>query len=44
MRSKSNLEGMLEAFAEQNPSVDINVITPHERYIGEFLDWYIENN
>ena len=44
MRSKINLEGMLEAFAEQNPSVDINVITPHERYISEFLDWYVENN
>ena len=44
MKSKSNLRNMLEAFAEQNPSVDINVITPHERYISEFLDWYVNNN
>lgn len=26
---------------EQNPAVDIEVITPHKRYIREFLEWYI---
>lgn len=40
MKSKDNLKPMLEAFAKQNPSVDINVITPNEQYIKEFLDWY----
>jgi protein tyrosine/serine phosphatase len=40
MKSKDNLKTMLEAFAKQNPSVDINVITPNEQYIKEFLEWY----
>lgn len=40
MKSKENLRDMLEAYAKQNPSVDINVITPQERYIKEFLAWY----
>lgn len=44
MKSKNNLKDMLQSFARQNPSVDINVITPHESYINEFLDWYIENS
>ena len=41
MKSKLNLKNMLEDFAEQNTDVDINVITPHERYIKEFLEWFI---
>lgn len=24
----------------QNPDVDIEIITPHERYIEEFLEWW----
>ncbi len=43
MKSGSNLKDMLELFAKQNPEVNINVITPHERYIDEFLNWYILN-
>lgn len=43
MKSKSNLKDMLENYAKQNLEVDINVITPHERYIKEFLEWYIVN-
>lgn len=42
MKSKPNLKDMLENYAKQNPEVDINVITPNERYIKEFLEWYIE--
>lgn len=40
MKSKENLRKMLESFAEQNPSVDIRIITPDERYIRGFLNWY----
>lgn len=43
MKSKANLKGMLDAFAKQNPRVDIEVVTPHERYMKAFLDWFIEN-
>ena len=43
MKSKWNLKEMLETYAKQNPEIDIRVITPHERYIREFLEWYIEN-
>lgn len=43
MKSKTNLKSMLESFAKQNPTVNIDVITPHERYIEEFLEWFIEN-
>jgi len=41
MKSKINLNNMLESFAKQNPTVDIDVITPHERYIKEFMEWFI---
>ena len=44
MKSGENLKSMLEAFAKQMPSVDPAVITPQERYIREFLEWYIENH
>ncbi len=43
MKSKTNLQDMLEAFAKQNPEIDIDVITPHERYIKEFLEWFVTN-
>ncbi len=43
MKSKTNLGEMLESFARQNPEVDINVITPHERYMREFMEEYIKN-
>ena len=44
MKSKLNLKDMLESFAQQNRDVDINIITPHERYIREFLKWLEKRN
>ena len=44
MRSGENLAPMLAAYAAQHPEVDINVITPNEGYIREFLAWYIARN
>lgn len=44
MKSKNNLQNALNAFAKNNPMLDINVITPCRRYIEEFLKWYIDNN
>ena len=43
MKSKPNLQTLLKGFAKQNPTINIDVITPHKRYIEEFLIWYIEN-
>lgn len=43
MKSKSNLKNLLETFAQQNPTIDIDVITPHERYIKEFMEWFFVN-
>lgn len=40
MKSKENLKNMLDAYAKAFPDVDIDVITPHERYMKEFLEWY----
>ena len=44
MKSKTNLQSMLEEYAKQNPSVNIDVITPQERYIKEFLEWFTSKN
>ncbi len=44
MKSKENLSPMLEEFAKQCPQVDIRVITPHERYMKEFLEWLRESS
>ena len=41
MKSKFNLETLLNEFAKSNQAIDINVITPHEQYIEEFLKWYV---
>ena len=35
-----NLESELQLFAENNPDIDINVITPKAEYIEKFLEWY----
>ena len=43
MKSKFNLKAMLESYAINNPTVDINVITPHDRYIKEFVEWFLLN-
>lgn len=39
MESGSNLKEMLEAYAQKNPHINIDVITPHVRYMDEFLAW-----
>lgn len=41
MKSKDNLLSVLTEYASQNPSLNIDVITPQRRYIEEFLKWYI---
>ncbi len=43
MQSKSNLKEALNAYAEQYPDVDIEIITPQERYIGEFIEYFLKN-
>ena len=42
MASRENLSEALIRYAEKNPSVDIEVITPKEEYIRDFLLWYAE--
>ena len=42
LKTKFNLEALLNEFARQNPAIDIDVIIPHKRYIEEFLKWYID--
>jgi len=37
--SKVNLEEMLNAFTQQFPEIEKEVITPKRRYMEEFLDW-----
>lgn len=44
MKSKENLKDMLASFSKLNPHIDINIITPTEQYIKEFIEWYISNN
>ncbi len=39
MKSKENLQQVLKEYAKQCPELDIQVITPQERYIREFLEW-----
>lgn len=42
MESKANLKDMIEAYVKQFPDVDIDIITPQERYMREFLEKYTE--
>jgi len=42
MKSKKNLQSMLKSYAKRFPDVDIDIITPHEKYIQEFLEWFID--
>ncbi len=42
MESKENLREMLEEYAKAFSEVNIDVITPQERYMEEFLDWLSE--
>lgn len=43
MKSRENLKDMLDTFAKCNTSVDVNIITPQERYMEEFLLWFVKN-
>lgn len=38
--SAENLKTELELFTQNNPDIDINVITPKPEYMEKFLDWY----
>lgn len=38
--SGANLKEELESFAEKNPDIDLDVITPKSEYITGFLEWY----
>lgn len=42
VKSADNLKAVLLSFSKENPKVDINVITPNERYIKEFILWFVE--
>ena len=39
MKTASNLEAYLAQFAGERPGIRLDVITPHERYMEEFLAW-----
>ena len=42
LKSKANLKDMLESFARQFSNINIDIITPQERYMNEFLEWLKE--
>ena len=39
MESEKNLKDILEMYTERFPEINIDIITPHVRYIDEFLEW-----
>lgn len=39
MKTAFNLEEYLAQFASERPGIRLDVITPHERYMEEFLAW-----
>lgn len=39
MKTASNPEAYLAQFASEHPVIRLDVITPHERYMEEFLAW-----
>ena len=39
MKTASNPEAYLAQFAGEHPGIRLDVITPHERYMEEFLAW-----
>lgn len=43
MESRENLKAQLNSFAERFPQVPLEVITPKQRYIQEFLTWFLAN-
>ena len=40
MKSRECFLPLVPAFLVANPTIDVNVITPHPEYINGFLDWY----
>ncbi len=38
MQSADNLEDALRAYVNEHPAVDINIITPQESYMEDFLN------
>lgn len=39
MKTASNPEAYLAQFAGERPGIRLDVITPHERYMEDFLAW-----
>ena len=39
MKTASNPEAYLAQFASERPGIRLDVITPHKRYMEEFLAW-----
>ena len=39
MKTASNLEAYLAQCASERPGIRLDVITPHERYMEDFLAW-----
>ena len=39
MESEKNLKDILEMYEKRFPEINIDIITPHVRYIDEFLEW-----
>lgn len=44
LQSADNLRELLQAYAAENPMIDIEVITPHASYMEEFLNMLTINN
>ena len=40
MKSKESLKDMLQDYASKNPEIAIQIITPCEQYIKEFMEWF----
>ena len=38
LQSKENLQKMLQSYAQENPMLNIDIITPKQQYMEEFLD------
>lgn len=41
MQSAFNLKEMIDAYVEQFPEIDREIITPREMYMEEFLEWML---
>ncbi|MCH5280137.1 MAG: tyrosine-protein phosphatase [Lachnospiraceae bacterium] len=44
MESEKNLKEILEIYAKQFPEANPDIITPHVRYMNEFLNWIYKSS